>query len=100
VDASAVVTAARSSTLLVSVEEHSIIGGLGGLIAEIVTTSLIPKRLVRIGLEDCWGESASNDFLLEKHGLTAARVAERVLIELSRQGALPEPSPGTMEVGA
>ena len=64
-----------------SVEEHNVIGGLGGLIAEIVSSHL-PKRLVRIGMDDCWGESAPNEFLLEKHGLTASRVAERVLTEL------------------
>lgn len=81
VDASAVVAAALGSELLVSVEEHSVLGGLGGLLGEILTTHL-PRRLVRIGLEDCWGESAPNDFLLEKHGLSAARITERVMLEL------------------
>lgn len=81
VDADAIVAAARRAKLLVSVEEHTVLGGLGGLVAEIVTTHA-PMRLVRIGLEDCWGESAPNDFLLDKHGLTAARVAERVALEL------------------
>ena len=81
VDAVAIVGAAGRSELLVSVEEHNVIGGLGGLIAEIVSSHL-PKRLVRIGMDDCWGESAPNEFLLEKHGLTASRVAERVLTEL------------------
>ena len=82
VDAAAIVDAARGYGLLVSVEEHSVVGGLGGLVAEIMTTALRPRRLVRIGLEDCWGESAPNDFLLEKHGLAASRVAERVTREL------------------
>jgi len=81
VDTHAIVAAVGRSSLVVSVEEHSVIGGLGGLIAEILTTHL-PRRLVRIGLEDCWGESAPNDFLLEKHGLTAARMADRVRLEL------------------
>ena len=83
-DASAIVQAAGRSELLVSVEEHNVVGGLGGLIAEIVTRYL-PKRLVRIGMEDCWGESAPNEFLLEKHGLSASRVAERVTLELGRK---------------
>lgn len=83
VDAAAIGRAARRSRLLVSVEEHTVIGGLGGLVAEIVTTH-VPRRLVRIGLEDCWGESAPNDFLLEKHGLSASRVAKRVTLELRR----------------
>jgi transketolase len=84
VDAPAIVQAARRSRLVVSVEEHTVIGGLGGLIAEILSADE-PRRLVRIGLEDCWGESAPNDFLLDKHGLSAPRVAERVARELSRE---------------
>lgn len=81
VDAPALARAAGRAGLLVSVEEHTILGGLGGLVAEIVTTHA-PRRLVRIGLDDSWGESAPNDFLLDKHGLSASRVAERVTIEL------------------
>ena len=81
VDAPAVARAAGRAGLLVSVEEHTILGGLGGLVAEIITTHA-PRRLVRIGLDDSWGESAPNDFLLDKHGLSASRVAERVTIEL------------------
>jgi transketolase len=84
VDAPALVRAARRSRLLVSVEEHTVLGGLGGLIAEILTAHE-PRPLVRIGLEDCWGESAPNEFLLDKHGLSAPRVAERVARELSRE---------------
>ena len=88
VDAPAIVRAVRRPRLLVSVEEHTVIGGLGGLVAEIVTTHT-PRRLVRIGLEDCWSESAPNDFLLEKHGLAASRVAERVALELRHKKTAP-----------
>ena len=84
VDAPAIAEAARRVRLVVSVEEHTVIGGLGGLIAEILTAGE-PRRLVRIGLEDCWGESAPNEFLLDKHGLSAPRVAARVVRELSRE---------------
>ena len=95
VDAPAVARAARHAGLLVSVEEHTVIGGLGGLIAEIVTTHE-PRHLVRIGLEDCWGESAPNAFLLEKHRLSAAAVAERVMLEL--RDAEPNRRQGSQEV--
>ena len=84
VDAEALVDAARAARLVVSVEEHTVLGGLGGLVAEILTARE-PRRLVRIGIEDCWGESAPNDFLLEEHGLSAARVAERVARELAAE---------------
>ena len=82
VDAPAIADAARDVRLVVSVEEHTIIGGLGGLVAEILAERE-PRRMVRIGIQDTWGESAPNAFLLERHGLSAGRVAERVATELS-----------------
>ncbi len=85
VDAAAIAEAARAVRLVVSVEEHTIIGGLGGLVAEILAERE-PRRMVRIGIQDTWGESAPNAFLLDRHGLSPARVAERVATELSTMG--------------
>jgi transketolase len=82
VDAAAIAAAARDVRLVVSVEEHSILGGLGGLVAEILGEHM-PRRLVRIGIQDTWGESAPNAFLLDRHGLSATRVAERIAHEIS-----------------
>ena len=42
---------------------------------------------MRIGIADTWGESAPNAFLLERHGLSAERVAERIAREYSGAGA-------------
>jgi transketolase len=83
VDAEALAEAARPFRLVVSVEEHTIHGGLGGLVAEILSERA-PRQLVRIGIRDTWGESAPNAFLLDRHGLSAERVAERVAGELER----------------
>jgi transketolase len=83
VDAAAIADAARRVDLVVTAEEHTILGGLGGLVAEILG-ELMPRRLVRIGIEDTWGESAPNAFLLDRHGLSPERVAERVARELPR----------------
>jgi len=79
-DEDGLLDAVRDVPLLFSVEEHTVLGGLGGLLSEILSARE-PRRLVRIGLEDCWGESAPNDFLLEKHGLSPERVAARVVHE-------------------
>ncbi len=81
IDTDAVVRTVGRYPTLFSVEEHSVLGGLGGCMAEIISTHS-PRRLVRIGIEDTWGESAPNDFLLERHGLTATRVAARVIAEM------------------
>ena len=64
--------------LVVTVEEHSVMGGLGGLVAETLTAGPSP-RIERIGIEDTWGESAGNDFMLTKHGLSPELISQRVL---------------------
>lgn len=64
-------------TTLITVEEHSRIGGLGSLVSEWAAESG-RMRVERIGLDDAWSESGPNDFLLEKYGLSAARVAGQI----------------------
>lgn len=89
VDADAIAEPARAVRLVVTVEEHSVYGGLGGLVAEVLSERE-PRRVVRIGIADTWGESAPNAFLLERHGLSAERIAERVTTELrGTREALP-----------
>lgn len=63
--------------LVVTVEEHTIIGGLGSMVAELIAERGGPL-LRRIGIEDRFGESAPNDALLEHYGLSTARVAVRI----------------------
>ncbi len=81
VDAAAIADAAQGVSLVVTAEEHTVLGGLGGLVAEILG-ELAPRRVVRIGIGDTWGESAPDAYLLDRHGLTAERIAERVRREL------------------
>jgi transketolase len=64
--------------LVFTVEEHSRLGGLGGLVTEILSEHS-PRRVVRLGLQDEWGESAPNDFLLDKYRLSGRRVAEQIV---------------------
>jgi transketolase len=77
-DEAAIAAAAVGVAAVVTVEEHTVLGGLGGLVAEILATHGDPRPLVRIGIEDAWGASAPNDWLLERHGLTPQAIAERV----------------------
>jgi transketolase len=65
--------------LVVTVEEHSVLGGLGGLVAEALTSRGPSPRIERIGIHDTWGESAGNEFMLTKHGLSPELVSKRVL---------------------
>jgi transketolase len=78
-DESALLSALDGHQLVVTVEEHSIYGGLGGLVTEVLTSAGPAPRVERIGVQDGWGESAGNDFMLTKHGLSVELIAERVL---------------------
>jgi len=72
-----IVSAAEKAKLVVTVEEHTIYAGLGGLVAEVLSEAS-PRRVIRFGIEDRWGESAPNDYLLEAFGMSAARLSERI----------------------
>jgi transketolase len=76
-DVDAVVAAARTTGLVVTAEEHTVVGGLGSAVAETLAEHQ-PTKVIRLGMQDVFGESASNAALLELYGLSAARVAERV----------------------
>ena len=72
-----VVSASEKAKLVVTVEEHTIYGGLGGLVAEILSETS-PRKVVRFGIDDRWGESAPNDFLLDLFQMSPPRLSERV----------------------
>ena len=74
-DSEAVVSAAKKTGVVVTVEEHSIIGGLGSAVAECLSQDY-PVHVSRVGTKDVFGESGEADELLEKHGLTAAGIAD------------------------
>jgi transketolase len=77
-----IVNACEAVSIVFTVEEHSVLGGLGGLVAEVLSEHL-PRRIIRLGIEDQWGESASNEYLLDHFGLSAKRVCERVAAHLA-----------------
>lgn len=78
-DVAGLVSELADAKVVVTVEEHSIIGGLGGLVAEVVADELPGVRVVRHGLADKWSESAPTPYLLEKYGLGPRQVADKVV---------------------
>ena len=74
--------AAGVAALLVSVEEHSILGGLGSAIAECLSGMANTPPLLRLGVRDEFGESGLADELLERHRLTGELIAKDILREL------------------
>lgn len=77
-DVQSLLAAVDGARLVITIEEHSTIGGLGGLISETFSELTRAPRVARLGLEDKWAESGPNDFLLDKYGLSPERVADQV----------------------
>jgi transketolase len=75
-DREAVIDCIEGTGGLVTVEDHSIIGGLGSAVAEVIAEEGGGK-LIRIGIPDCYGESCLFEDLFKRFGLTAENVAEQ-----------------------
>tara|TARA_B100000963_G_C22639539_1_gene679657 strand:+ start:4435 stop:5346 length:912 start_codon:yes stop_codon:yes gene_type:complete len=67
-----------------TVEDHSIIGGLGSSVAEVIAEEGIEGKLNRIGVNDIFPESGAPTDLYEKYGLSANKINERILNELGK----------------
>ena len=80
-DTEAVLKAANETQLIVTAEEHSIIGGLGSAVAEVVSEGC-PVKVVRVGIKDTFGESGTPQALQEKYGLTSAHLVKAVVENL------------------
>lgn len=83
-DVAAVIQAARETGAVVTAEEHSIVGGLGGAVAEVLGES-IPVPLMRVGVPDVFGESGKPGELLEKYGLSPGHIITAVKDVLNRK---------------
>jgi transketolase len=75
---------ARNIGALVTIENHNILGGFGGAVAEAVVESW-PAHMERVGILDEYSESAPNDDLAEKHKLTAPHIAAAARRVLARK---------------
>lgn len=76
-DVETIVTEARRTGRVLTTEEHTIVGGLGGAVAETLGEHA-PLPMKRHGLQDVFGESGPNDALLEKYGISVGKTAEAI----------------------
>jgi transketolase len=97
-----------SRTGVVTMENHSIVGGLGSAVAEVMAEGAAGKPLRRIGLRDRYAHGASSDYLMQKYGLDAMALVREVedLVgarlgveeaDLAQSGVTPTPSTGKAE---
>jgi transketolase len=85
-DIGSLVRLAAATGLIITVEEHSVIGGLGGAVAEALSERH-PTPVYRLGIQDVFGESGPNTELLDKYRLSATAVAKDVTAIVSERGA-------------
>lgn len=74
-DEEAVLAAAQQCRAIVTCEEHSIVGGLGSAVCELLCERL-PTRVRRLGLADCYTESGEDGALIEKYGLSETPILQ------------------------
>jgi len=77
IDRSMIIKASRETGAIVTAEEHSIIGGLGSAVAEAITETT-PVPMIRVGVQDVFGESGPGSEILSKYGLSTEAIIEAV----------------------
>ncbi|WP_346930229.1 transketolase family protein [Clostridium sp.] len=82
IDEELITKAARETNLIITAEEHSVIGGLGSAVSEVVTTNC-PTTVLRVGIKDTFGESGKPAELLKAYGLTAEDIVKAVKTGIS-----------------
>ncbi|WP_294349152.1 transketolase family protein [uncultured Clostridium sp.] len=83
IDRDIIVKAAKETGVIVTAEEHSIIGGLGSAVSEVVCEEY-PVKVVRIGVKDVFGESGKPNELLKAYGLTTDDLVNAVKNAISK----------------
>ncbi|WP_018591918.1 transketolase family protein [Terrisporobacter glycolicus] len=77
IDTELIIKAAKETKAIITAEEHSIIGGLGSAVSEVVSENH-PTIVKKVGVNDSFGESGTPNELLEKYGLNAKNIVEKV----------------------
>lgn len=86
IDVEAVVAAARDTGAIVTAEEHSVYGGLGSAIAEVVVAEApVPMKI--LGVPGIFAPTGSAEFLLDEFGMTPAAIAEAAIALIARKAS-------------
>lgn len=84
IDEQKIIEVAKKCKAVVTVEEHNIVGGLGGAVAEVLAKNY-PVPMEFIGMQDCFGESGKPDELIKKYGMRAEDIITAVKKVLKRK---------------
>jgi transketolase len=89
-DQASIVGIARETGVLVSIENHSVIGGLGSAISETLTDAGLPVGFARVGIQDRFGEGGSTSYLQRKYGLAAEDIVRAFDQAVERRNAMQQ----------
>ena len=84
IDVDIIIQAAEETGAIVTAEEHSIIGGLAGAVAEVIVENK-PVPIERVGIKDTFTESGQYDDLLEKYGMGVSHIIEAARTALKKK---------------
>jgi transketolase len=98
-DGATIAAAARRSRLVISAENHTVIGGLGSAVAETLAEAGIAAPLRRVGIADTFAEAGSREYLFAKYGLGTQDIVDAAWQGLAVNRPVPvapviEASPG------
>ena len=71
--------AAKNNRLIITVEEHNVIGGLGSAVAEVLSEEKNSCKLIRLGANDFYSSGGSYDYLKNIYGLSVEKIIKTVL---------------------
>jgi len=78
IDRDLIMRVAKSCKQIVTVEDHNVVGGLGTAVAEVLAEEGFGGKLLRLGLQDRYGESGDPGQLYDKYGISANKVVEQI----------------------
>lgn len=81
IDIDTIIKNAKETEILLSLENHSIVGGLGSAISEVLIDKY-PKKLIKLGINDTFGKSGNAEELLNNYGLSVKKILNKILEEL------------------
>jgi transketolase len=78
IDEEAIIASAKQTKKLVSIEDHSVIGGIGSAVADVLCESY-PKKLVKLGVQDKFGKSGNYEKIYEMYGITKEEIVKQFI---------------------
>lgn len=88
-DAETILAAARGARIVVTAENHTIVGGLGSAVAEAIAEAGVSALLCRVGIADRFAESGSREFLFARYGLSTQSIINAAWNALGRTASAP-----------